>query len=186
MRAMLAMLLTLAATQAWAEWVDVAQSVSAVVYMDPATLAREGSARKAWVLYDFRKRGEMERWFDAHGVHSALFIPKDTWLGAAELRPLCRALLKALERVRTATPEELQATLPASVVGFPTQDFSVRLLGARGIFLEDGRVTPEMLKTSIALIESRGSIPAKVKMPSNVNRLLFMEPLQEALESSRR
>ncbi|HXJ82902.1 MAG TPA: ABC transporter substrate-binding protein [Candidatus Methylomirabilis sp.] len=141
---------------------------------------------KAVALADFRKRGEMERWFDSHGVHSGLFVPKDTWLGAAELKPLCRALLRAVERVRTATPEELQATLPASVVGFPPEDFAVRLLGARGIFLEDGRVTPEMLKASIALIESRGSIPVRVKMPGNLNRLLLMEPLQEALEPSDR
>ena len=58
MRIVLAMLSMLAAAPVWAEWVDVAQTVSIVVYMDPATLSKESSHRKAWVLYDFRKRAD--------------------------------------------------------------------------------------------------------------------------------
>jgi NitT/TauT family transport system substrate-binding protein len=159
-----------------------AGEVAAGMLPDPyaTRLIAEG---KAVALADFRKRGELERWFGAPGVHSGLFVPRDTWLGAAELKPLCRALLRAMARIQTATPEDLRATLPASVVGFPPDDFTVRLQGARGIFLEDGLVTPEMLKASIALIETRGSIPARVKMPGNVNRLLFMEPLKEIPDS---
>ena len=53
-----ALLLMLAAAPARAEWIDVAQSVSAVVYMDPGTLTKEGNHRKAWVLYNFRKRAD--------------------------------------------------------------------------------------------------------------------------------
>jgi len=56
MRLVFALSLMLAAAPAWAEWIDVAQSVSAVVYMDPGTLTKEGNHRKAWVLYNFRKR----------------------------------------------------------------------------------------------------------------------------------
>jgi hypothetical protein len=156
--------------------------VAAGMLPDPyaTRLIEEG---KAVALVDLRKRPEGERWFEGPVVHSALFVPGDTGLGDAELNPLCRALLRAMARVQTGTPDDLRARLPASTVGFPPEDFATRLLGARGVFLKDGWVTPEMLAASIALIRSRGAIPAKVKMPGNVGRLLLMEPLKEALES---
>src|SRR5262245_24754396 len=122
---------------------------------------------KAVALADFRRRGEMERWFDTPGVHAALFVRKDTWLSATERKPLCRSRLRAMARIQSATPQELRAALPAPVVAVPADDVSVRFLGARDIYLDDGRVTPEMLKAGIALIESRGSIPARVKTPGN-------------------
>ncbi len=139
---------------------------------------------KAVALVDLRQRGEADRWLGEPGVHSALFARADTRLGPAELKPLARALLRALARIQTATPDELRAGLPAATVGFP-EDFSARLLGARQIFLRDGWVTPEMLKTSIAFVRSRGPIPAKVKMPRRTDQLLLTGPLREVLDSRR-
>jgi hypothetical protein len=159
--------------------------VAAGMLSDPyaTRLIEEG---KAVALVDLRQRGERERWLEEPTVHSALFVPADTRLGAAELKPLCRALLRALARIQSAMPEDLRTQLPASTVGFPLEDFTARLLGARDTFLKDGWVTPEMLKASIALVRSRGPIPTKVKMPGNVGRLLFTEPLKEALDSGGR
>ena len=139
---------------------------------------------KAVALVDLRKRGEAERWLGEPGVHAALFARADATLGPAELKPLARALLRALARIQTATPDELRAGLPAATVGFP-EDFSTRVLGARQIFLRDGRVTPAMLKASIALVRSRGPIPAKVKLPRSMEQLLLTGPLGEVLESPR-
>ena len=139
---------------------------------------------KAVALVDLRQRGEPEHWLGEPGVYSALFARADTRLGPAELKPLARALLRALARIQTATPDELRAGLPAATVGFP-EDFSARLLGARQIFLRDGWVTPEMLKTSIAFVRSRGPIPAKVKMPRRTDQLLLTGPLREVLDSRR-
>ncbi len=139
---------------------------------------------KAVALVDLRQRGEPERWLGEPGVYSALFARADSKLGPAELKPLARALLRALARIQTATPDELRAGLPAATVGFP-EDFSARLLGARQIFLRDGWVTPEMLKTSIAFVRSRGPIPAKVKMPRRTDQLLLTGPLREVLDSRR-
>lgn len=56
MRVLLAMFIMFAATPAWAEWLEVGQSMSLTLYMDPATLSKDGNHRKAWVLYDFRNR----------------------------------------------------------------------------------------------------------------------------------
>jgi len=139
---------------------------------------------KAVALVDLRQRGEAERWLGEPGVHSALFARADATLGPAELKPLARALLRALTRIQTATPDELRAGLPAATVGFP-EDFSARFLGARQIFLRDGWVTPEMLKASIAFVRSRGPIPAKVKLPRRIEQLLLTGPLGEVLESPR-
>jgi ABC-type nitrate/sulfonate/bicarbonate transport system substrate-binding protein len=143
-------------------------------------------AGKAVALVDLRQRGERERWLESPGFYSALFVRAETRLGGAELTPLCRALLRALARIQTATPDDLRARLPASTVGFPPEDFTIRLLGARTTFLHDGWVTGDMLKASIAVVRSRGPIPDKVKMPGNVNGLLFTEPLKEALASTPR
>ena len=101
------------------------------------------------------------------------------------MQSLCRALLKSMTRIETASADELQKILPAEVVGFPPTDFAVRLLGARDIFLTDGRVTSDMLKASIDLVRVRGPIPAKIKLP-RASRLLLNEPLDEALQASRR
>jgi hypothetical protein len=159
--------------------------ISAGMLPDPyAThLIEEG---KAVALVDLRQRGARERWLGSPGVHSALFVRAESQLGSAELTPLCRALLRALARIETAAPEDLQTKLPASIVGFPPEDFAVRLLGARGTYLHDGRVTGAMLESSLAVVRSRGPIPAKVKVPGNLDRLLFMEPLDEALERAPR
>ena len=147
----------------------------------PTRLIEDG---KAVALVDLRKRGEAERWLGEPGVHAALFARADATLGPGALKPLARALLRALARIQTATPDELRAGLPAATVGFP-EDFSARVLGARQIFLRDGWVTPEMLKASIALVRSRGPIPAKVKLPRSMEQLLLTGPLGEVLESPR-
>jgi hypothetical protein len=151
--------------------------VSAGMLPDPyaTQLIEEGHAV---ALVDLRQPGERERWLAAPGVYSALFVRADTGLGAAELMPLCRALLRAVARIRTR--------LPASTVGFPATDFTTRLVGARGTFLLDGWVTRDMIEAGVALARSRGPIPAKVKMPGNLNRLLYREPLEAARQSTPR
>jgi len=158
--------------------------VAAAMLGDPyaTRLVEEG---KAVALVDLRKRGEPDHWLGEPGVYAALFARADTRLGAAELKPLARALLRALARIQTATPEELQARLPAATIGMP-EDFRARFLGARQIFLRDGWVTPEMLKASLAFVRSRGPIPAKVKLPRRTDQLLLTEPLKEVLDSGRR
>ncbi len=153
--------------------------VAAAVVGDPwaTRLVEEGGAV---VLVDFRKRGEAARWFGEPAVHAALFTRADSTLGAAELAPLARALLKALERLRAATPEELVGRLAAAAVGPPT-DFPLRLRGAREIFLPDGWVTEEMMAESVRLVQERAKLPIKVNIPRNKSRLLLLEPLGEAL-----
>ena len=77
-------------------------------------------------------------WLGGPTVHAALFVSADTKLGRAELsrwRARCSGRSRGS---RAATPEELAAVLPAAVVG-TREDFALRLRGARGIYLADGR-----------------------------------------------
>ena len=62
----------------------------------------------------------------------------------------------------------------------PLDDGAVRLEGARGIYLERGRISPAMLEASIDLARERFPIPQRVKLPKP-SRLLFVEPLEAAL-----
>jgi ABC-type nitrate/sulfonate/bicarbonate transport system substrate-binding protein len=156
--------------------------VAAAVLGDPyATRLLEDG--RAVALVDLRTRGEPERWLGQPGVHAAIFARADTRLRPEQLKPLARALLRAIRRLETATPEELQSRLPAAA-GF-SEDFRARLLGARAIFLSDGWVSPAMLKASVALVRGRSTVPAKVSVPRNMDRLLLTGPLKEVLESSR-
>lgn len=41
---------------AWAEWVLVSESTNARLYIDPATIRREGTLRKYWKLTDLKVR----------------------------------------------------------------------------------------------------------------------------------
>jgi len=158
--------------------------VAAAMIADPYA-TRLLDSGKAVALVDLRKRSDREQWLDGRNVYSAVFARADSRPGAASLQSLCRALLKSMTRIETASADELQKILPAEVVGFPPTDFAVRLLGARDIFLTDGRVTSDMLKASIDLVRVRGPIPAKIKLP-RASRLLLNEPLDEALQASRR
>ena len=154
-------------------------AVAAAMIEDPwaSRLLDEG---KAVALADLRKASEAARWLGGPTVHAAVFAAADTKLGSAELTPLARALLRALARIRAATPEELAAKLPRAVVGTP-EDFALRLRGARDNYLSDGQVDVDMLKLSIALVRSRVVIPAKVTIPRSLGKLLLMEPLEAAL-----
>ena len=157
--------------------------VAAGIIGDPAAtrLVEEG---QAVTLVDLRKRDADTRWLGAPTVQAAIFARADTNLGPAQLAPLARALLRALARLETATPEELRTALPGEANGFP-EDFAVRLLGARAIYLRNGWVSPDMLKASIALVRNRSAIPAKVSVPRNMGRLLLTDSLKEVLESRR-
>src|SRR5262249_46858006 len=104
---------------------------------------------------------------------------------SAQLTALARALNRAVARIETAEPEDLRAKLPGSVVGVP-QDFAIRLLGSRQIYLRDGIVTPEALETGIILVKNRLPIPDKVKIPRSAGRLLLMEPTAQAAEDKAR
>ena len=45
----------------------------------------------------------------------------------------------------------------------------------------DGRVSHDAFSHSVALVRARTVIPTKVDMPRRLDKLLLMEPLEEAL-----
>lgn len=137
---------------------------------------------RAVALADFRKRGESARWLGSPTVHAGLFVRADTGFGPPASGKLFRALLKAMADLRSTRPEELAADLSPQEVGFPA-DFSLRVRGAREIFLVKGSVSPEMLEGSVALSRARSAFPAAVRLPRRLEALLLMEPLKAVLDS---
>lgn len=154
-------------------------AVDAAMLSDPwaTRLLQSG---KVTALADLRDADGAVRWLGQPTVNAALFVRPDTQLGSAELAPLCRALLRAIARIRTASPEELERMLPAAAVGTP-EDFSLRMRGAVRTYLADGLVSPERFRASVTLVRTRRPLPAKVKLPRSLDSLLLMEPLREAL-----
>lgn len=58
MRIILCFLMALVAAPAWAEWVKVMESDSAVFYIDPASIREDGNLRKVWEILDLKQRGK--------------------------------------------------------------------------------------------------------------------------------
>ena len=155
-----------------------AGAVAAAVLGDPWA-TRLVATGQAAVVADFRRADDRRRWLGGETVGAAVFVAADDRASAPHLARLARALLAAVERVRSAPTGELAAELPADVVGGP-EDFAVRLAGARGIYLDRGRVSVKMLEASVDLARERFPIPQKVKLP-RLAELLLPGPLDEAL-----
>jgi len=154
-------------------------AVAAAVMADPwaTRLIEEG---KATAVVDLREPREAARWLGEPTVHAALFIGADAKESPTDLTAVCRALLRAIEQIRTASAEELEARLPRAVTG-TADDFALRLRGARDSYLRDGWVTTDMLAATLRLIRIRASIPARVDIPFRLSKLLLPRPLEEAL-----
>jgi NitT/TauT family transport system substrate-binding protein len=137
---------------------------------------------KAVALVDLRERRSAATWLGGDTVHAAVFVRADA--PTRDLASLARALLRANERLASATPEVLAAALPPSLVGSP-EDWRARVGGARGVLLDSGRVDVEALERSVGLIKLRAPIPATVSLPRRLDRLLLAEPVEDALRRRR-
>ena len=113
-------------------------------------------------------------------LHAAVFARADARLGDAELIPLARALLKAMNQLAKASPEDLAARLGTGVAG-AQEDWRRRLASANAVAIRDGWVTREMLEASVDLVRRRSPIPTAVKLPRHLESLLLTEPLARAL-----
>ncbi len=51
-------LLALVAAPVWAEWVPVTKSERATIYIDPASIRKDGNIRKVWEMHDLMQRDE--------------------------------------------------------------------------------------------------------------------------------
>lgn len=162
----------------------VAGEVAAAVLADPwaSRLVQEGLAA---VLADLRQPAGVERWLGAQGVHAAVFVAGNSRLGERELVPVVRALLRSLRQARTAPPDELALRL-GSAAGGEEGDFALRVAGVRGVLVPDGLVTEAALEAGIALARVRAQLPVALKLPSDLERLLFLEPLRQAIAGTPR
>jgi NitT/TauT family transport system substrate-binding protein len=154
-----------------------AGEVPAAVIGDPwlTRLVRDG---QVVVLADLRKAAEAGRWLGGESVHAAVFLAPGSALGASELQPLARALLRGLRRVQTAPADELATLLGRGAEG-EAEDFILRLEGAREAFLAGGLVTENALDGGLEIVQGRARLPAVLKLRP-LERLLFLDPLREA------
>ena len=139
-------------------------------------LVRDGAAV---VLADFRQPGAASALLGDETVNAAVFAPAESKLGVAELAAVDRALLRAVERVRTAPADELARRLGDAAGS--AQEWPARLAAARAVLVRDGWVSVEVLEASLKLAKQRAALPAKVLMPRRLSDLLATEPLRQAL-----
>ncbi len=139
-------------------------------------LVRDGAAV---VLADFRQPGAASALLGDETVNAAVFAPAQSKLGVAELAAVDRALLRAVERVRTAPADELARRLGDAAGS--AQEWPARLAAARAVLVRDGWVSVEVLEASLKLAKQRAALPAKVLMPRRLSDLLATESLRQAL-----
>ncbi len=156
--------------------------VSAGLVGDPlaSRLLAEGSVT---ALADFRDPNGLVQALGRPTIHAALFEPARGRLRAAALEALARALLRAVARVQSASPEELGQKLPRAVVGNP-EDFALRLAGAKKIYLPDGLVGGEVVQSTIEMIRQVVPLPASTRIP-RASEMLSLDPLRRALTPPR-
>lgn len=153
-------------------------AVAAAMIGEPwaTDLVRDGAAV---VLADFRQPGAGAALLGEETVHAAVFAPAQSKLGAAELTALDRALLRAVERLRTAPVDELAGRLGDAAGN--ARDWPARLAAARAVLVRDGWVSVDVLEESLKLAKERAPLPAKVLMPRRLSDLIASEPLKKAL-----
>lgn len=134
---------------------------------------------RATALADLRSREGMARWLGRETVHAAVFVKTKGAVPPSDLASLCRALLRAMARIASGTPEDLAAALPPGSVGSP-EDWAARIRALRGVILEDGRVAPGRLDASLELSRRRAPFPAALRLPWSTDKLLVTGPLEEA------
>lgn len=157
-----------------------AGEVPAAVIGDPwlTRLVRDGQVA---VLADLRKAAEAGRWLGGESVHAAVFLAAGSPLGAAELQPLARALLRGLRRVQTAPAGELAALLGRTAEG-DAEELVLRLEGAREAYLARGLVTENALEGGLEIAQGRARLPAVLRLKP-LEQLLFLDPLRQAQRS---
>lgn len=159
-------------------------AAAAIVIGDPwaARLIADGKAR---ALVDLRQPGAAATVFGGETVHAAIFARSDTRLGTPELLPFARALLRAMDRLAGAPPDELAARLRGAT-GESAEDWRARLAAARAVAIRDGLVTRDALERSIDLVRVRSPLPAVVKLPRRLDSLLLTDPIAQAASQRRR
>lgn len=131
------------------------------------------------VLADLRTPEGSARALGRPTAHAGVFEMAPGRVEVEELTALCGAVLRAIERIRTALPTDLASRLPDEVVGLP-EDFAHRLAAAREAYLTDGRVERRVLEETIALIRAHVPLPRSPRIP-DADAMLRLEPLARAL-----
>ncbi len=134
-------------------------------------------------LADFRDPQGLAQALGRPTVHAAVFESARARLRDAELEALSRALLRALSRIESASPEELAQRLPRAVVGRP-DDFAVRLAGTKKIYLHNGVVGADALQATIAMIREHIPLPRVLRVP-RTSEMIRGGPLRKALTPAR-
>jgi ABC-type nitrate/sulfonate/bicarbonate transport system substrate-binding protein len=144
--------------------------VGAAVLAEPH-VSRLLEAGQAIAVVDLRTAATAAAALGGATVNAALFLRAGADLPPETLRALRAALQAAVARLSSTAPGELQRMLPPALIGSPA-DFAARLRSAGGLYLADGRVTPDALERSLRLVKARAPLPARVDLPWSIRRLL--------------
>lgn len=156
-----------------------AGEVHAGLVPEPGASRLLGEGR-ATLLADLRSPESVAAALGGATVNAAVFARRDRRVADATLTAFARALLAAVERIRTAGAAELGARLPARVAGGSTDEIEARLAATREGYLPGGQVTPEQVRRTIDLVQAHQPLPASLKLPRPED-LLYLEPLRRAL-----
>jgi ABC-type nitrate/sulfonate/bicarbonate transport system substrate-binding protein len=140
-------------------------------------LAGQGLVR---LLVDLRGPAAVQRAVGGT-VSAAVFARADRLPPEPILTGFARAVLTATRWLAGASPEDVAARLPRSVVG-PPEDLARRLAVARGLYLAQGRTTPAELRRSIALLRAHHPLPGTLELPGP-GAMLLAAPLTRAIGS---
>ncbi len=135
------------------------------------------------VLADLRSPAGVARAFGTAGVGAAVFARADRRPPDPELAAFTRALRAAEAMLAGTDPETLAARLPPGLVGAP-DEFQQRVAATRGIYLPDGKVTPDQVRQAIEVAKENQPLPVTLKLPKPAE-MLYLGPFRTTPPAAR-
>jgi NitT/TauT family transport system substrate-binding protein len=119
---------------------------------------------RATLLADLRTPGAAAETLGVSTLHAAVFARADRLPDRDTLSAFTRAVLAAEQRIAAGDAATLAPGLPPASRARP-EEFAALIASARELYLPEGAVSVERLRSSLALIRARLALPALGRLP---------------------
>jgi ABC-type nitrate/sulfonate/bicarbonate transport system substrate-binding protein len=150
-------------------------------FLNDPVATRLVTSGRAIMLLDFRSPRAVGHALGAPTVNAAVFVHGDRSAKDGELAAFARAVLAAERLIASEDAAALAAQMPQPVLTLG-HDFEPWLETIRGIYLENGLVSPEAIRHTADIVRAHLPLPRTLNL-SRPQDMLRLEPLRRALKS---
>jgi NitT/TauT family transport system substrate-binding protein len=154
-------------------------SVDAAIMLDPAVTLLQGKNNDVKILSDTRTQHDTLSVFGGEYPGGALYTRAD-WIASheKETQALTNAIVATLRWIRSHTPEEIMAKMPAEMVGADKALYLAALKNTISMYSETGRMDPKGAAAVLAVFSQ--SSPDVAKANVDVSKTYTNKFVEEA------